>query len=103
MPIWACLRVAPAVQAVSYLIKENTGRDAITAQYAISRHTWSESAVDAMNSSTALYSLLGLGGNQTWDYVILQACSFIHKPSCCQIWSRRLLPVPLTIKAKMIL
>ena len=75
MPVCACLRVSPALQAVSYLVKESTGRDATTAQYAISRHTWSQSAVDAMTSSSALYSLLGPGGNQTWDYVILQACS----------------------------
>ncbi|BDA51314.1 hypothetical protein COCOBI_18-1910 [Coccomyxa sp. Obi] len=56
------------MKAVTYLIKENTGGDAVTAQYAIRSHTWAESAADAMNSSTALYSLLGPGGNQTWDY-----------------------------------
>lgn len=58
--------------AVTYLVKETTGGDAITAQYAIRSHTWTMSAADAMNSSTALHSLLGPGGNQTWDYVILQ-------------------------------
>lgn len=68
-------------QAVAYLVKENTGGDAVTAQYAIRSHTWSESAADAMNSSTALYSLLGPGGNQTWDYVILQACRLNHTRS----------------------
>jgi hypothetical protein len=60
-------------QAVSYLLKQTTGREPTVAQYAIRSHTLAQSAVDAMNSSTVLYSLLGPGGNQTWDYVILQA------------------------------
>ncbi|CAL8466328.1 g5864 [Coccomyxa elongata] len=67
------------MKAVAYLVKENTGGDAVTAQYAIRSHTWAESAADAMNSSTALYSLLGPGGSQTWDYVILQENSAYGK------------------------
>ena len=66
-------KLCSTAQAVSYLLKQNTGREPTVAQYAIASHTLAQSALDAMNSSTALYSLLGPGGNQTWDYVILQA------------------------------
>ena len=84
VPISRCEGCNLQLQAVAYLVKENTGGDAVTAQYAIRSHTWSESAADAMNSSTALYSLLGPGGNQTWDYVILQARRFIHTRCSCK-------------------